>query len=57
MQIVQNGFIYKFLELIGLNMTNPQYLFYFSCVVAVLLGASLIALMTFLFKFLVYLRK
>lgn len=57
MRIVDNGFLYRFLELIGVNVTNPDYIAILSVVVSVILVALLALFLGFLFKFLCWVRR
>ena len=57
MTIVNNGFLYRFLDLIGVSVSNPDYIAILSVVVSVILVALLALFLGFIFKFLCWLRK
>lgn len=57
MRIVENGFLYRFLDLIGVSVTNPDYIAILSIVVSVILVSLLALFLGFLFKFLCWVRR
>lgn len=57
MTVITGGFLASFLNLLGISVTNPDYLLIFSILTSLLLVVLVALFLGFLFKFFVWLRR
>lgn len=57
MTVITGGFLASFLNLLGISVTNPDYLLIFSILTSSLLVVLVALFLGFLFKFFVWLRR
>lgn len=57
MRLIENGFLSRFLDLIGVSVSNPDYVVILAVVSSVILVALLALFLGFIFKFLCWVRR
>lgn len=57
MTVVSGGFLATFLDLLGITVSNPDYLCIFSIVTGILVVCLVALFIGFIFKFLCWIRR